>query len=338
MYVLTPQYVTARSQLLVSSQPPRVLFDTHETETDYRTYQLTQVSLVKSYKVLDAALKMPGITKLSLIQEQADPVEWLVREIKVDVPRGAELLQISLSGTREKAEEITKIVNAVTDAYQQETVDEVNSMRRKRLVELTNLYEDRQLKLEELRMELRALARAVGSDDKATLTYKQQLAFAQLDSIKSELLKTRMELSKLNAEIHVAKEIRKEGEEAAKKGKEAAKQVGVGDRAGTDTHLGQLEVKKRVLSEFERKLSMELRELSEELGSLNKGTLDLEGKKAAIALQDDSAKAIGRELEVLKVELKATPRIRLIDKARVTKPPDGFASALTWIGSWLKGS
>jgi len=53
---------------------------------DYRTYQRTQVALIKNRTVLSHALALPDVVKLETVKEQVDADEWLEEQLKVEFP------------------------------------------------------------------------------------------------------------------------------------------------------------------------------------------------------------------------------------------------------------
>ena len=113
--VVPPPKLTACSRLNICAYLPRIIFETGEQRAVYTTYQKTQVALIKSRRALQAALGKAEVAGLATVKEHADAVEWLEEELKVSLPGGAEILEISLSGKR--AEDLAILVNAVTDSY-----------------------------------------------------------------------------------------------------------------------------------------------------------------------------------------------------------------------------
>ncbi len=101
-YVL-PLSFRAQASLQVIAQTPKVLFTTVETQNtgggdDYKRYQSTQQTLVKSQLVLNAALRDSKVAKYRMIAEHVDPIEWLQEKLRVDFVAGSEVMEISLSG------------------------------------------------------------------------------------------------------------------------------------------------------------------------------------------------------------------------------------------------
>ena len=79
-WYLVPVKFKAQARLQVASQPPKVLFRTVETEDghdDYKRYQNTQQTLVKSQLVLNAALQDTKVSSYRMVREQIDPIAWL---------------------------------------------------------------------------------------------------------------------------------------------------------------------------------------------------------------------------------------------------------------------
>jgi polysaccharide biosynthesis transport protein len=99
--------------------------------------QKTQISVVKSQLVLNAALKQPQVAQLSTVVEKPSALEWLTKELEVDFSMGPEVLSISLSGDR--PEELVTLVNAVMKAYLDGFVNEEDKKRRERLEHLKEL-------------------------------------------------------------------------------------------------------------------------------------------------------------------------------------------------------
>src|SRR5262249_34883685 len=123
-----PKY-TARTEMLVP-QDDRFLLPTSEPRRDLVSHQKTQVALVKSRWVLDAALKPQRrpdgsefkLSNRSMLSELSEPVEeWLEKHLQAEFLNATEILRISISGDR-PAEQVA-LVNQVREAYQREVLD-----------------------------------------------------------------------------------------------------------------------------------------------------------------------------------------------------------------------
>lgn len=191
---------TAVATMQVATHPRRIMFDPKESQTDYRTYQRTQVTLIKNRMVLKHAVSQPEVAKLPTIRAQVDPEEWLDEQLKVEFPGGSEVLQISLSGDR--AEDLHVIVNAVVQSYKTLIVDEEKTQRSVRLSQLKDLWKKYQDDLVVKRKELRTLATSVGSSDQQAMGLAQQFKTEALALLQRARMEAQQELMKARAELN----------------------------------------------------------------------------------------------------------------------------------------
>ena len=83
---------------------------------EVKPYLLTQVNLITSNSVLDAALADPAIRNLSMIRSSKDPKAELREEMRVEiVGENTYLIQVALAA--KDPNQAAAIVNAVVDAY-----------------------------------------------------------------------------------------------------------------------------------------------------------------------------------------------------------------------------
>jgi len=202
-WFLVPAKYKAQARLQVMAQTPKVVFQTVETEggDDYRRYQQTQITLVKSRLVLNAALTDEKVAKCRMVREQIDPISWLQGALTVEFVSGSEVMEISLMG--DDNEELAVLVNAVKKAYMHEVVLYDVRKRSERHATLKSIQEKYKALLKERRDTQRKLAEAVGSNDPKTLSLRQQLAMEHLSRVKSELLDVRSEKRRAEAQLRV---------------------------------------------------------------------------------------------------------------------------------------
>ncbi len=192
----------ATAEIHIHEIPDRILFQIEDTG-GFNTYKQTQMRLVKSLYVLSAALRDPEIAQLSMVRERERPIEWLQEKLEVESP-ATEFVQISLEGDRPK--ELAAIVNAVTQAYQEEVVSDEDKRDQNRLQELraveTRLEED----LREKRKALQLLAQKLSTTDSETLSARQQMATEYFGQLRREHAQIRFELMSLEAKIAAKKQ------------------------------------------------------------------------------------------------------------------------------------
>lgn len=191
----------ASATLHVSTKPKRIMFDPQERETDYKTYQKTQVALLKNRKVLANALAKPELAGLETLKQAIDADEWLDQNLKADFPGGSEVLQVSLSGDR--PEDLSKIVNAVVKSYMTVIVEEEYRERVARLDALRKLREKYESELKLKRKSLRETVAAVGLTDQKALAMSQQFKVEHLGLAQRELMRARSEQLKAQSEATV---------------------------------------------------------------------------------------------------------------------------------------
>ncbi|MHC5541237.1 polysaccharide biosynthesis tyrosine autokinase, partial [Singulisphaera rosea] len=175
--------------------------DTAERQTESRAYQRTQMTLVRSRLVLEAALRKPEVDRLPTIRGEVGALEWLEHDLEVDFPNGSEILVIGLKG--DHPEDLAILVNAVADSYLQTVHELEHKTRIARLEKLKKLYETYQRELESKRKGLRDLAESAGANDRDTLAVKQQLGLEELSNIREERSKLRAELREAESEYEV---------------------------------------------------------------------------------------------------------------------------------------
>lgn len=196
--VAPPSKYTVRAMFRVSSDAPRVIFATSEGRIDLDTYQKTQVTMIRSRGILEKALSQPEVEKLALVRNRTgDRVEWLEKELRLDY--SGEVLRLAISG--QSPDDLTTLLNAVADVYQEEVVDKERDLRLKRYDELKKIYDDYQKRLEDKRKSLRAAAELMGSNDKSVLALKHQLVLERLSLAQKELMEIQSELRRAQAEL-----------------------------------------------------------------------------------------------------------------------------------------
>jgi len=183
------------SLLLIAVQDPRVVKGQQKPKMDkdeFLIYRGTQATLVKTRLVLNAALKQKGVAELELVKKQPDPVAWLEKNLQVDFPNDAAVLRIGLSG--KKPDELSVLVNAVTEAYLKEVVNRERNLKQERLNNLKELSTKYEQLLAAKRNALRQLIREAGP---IAQEIKKLFAEEQLEQVKRELLDCKSELRKL---------------------------------------------------------------------------------------------------------------------------------------------
>jgi polysaccharide biosynthesis transport protein len=199
IYLVPRAKYTARASLMVSTNPKRIIFEPSDNRTDYRTYQRTQVAVMKDRKIINDALRRLG--ELETIKEQSDADEWLMQQLKAEFIGGSEIMEISLSG--DHPEDLAKIVNEVIQSYKSIGLERERSDRNIRLSKLKDLWEKYQAGLNLKRKELRDTVQAVGVNDTKALAMSQQFNMEHLSTAQKEKMRVQTELLKARSEVAV---------------------------------------------------------------------------------------------------------------------------------------
>ena len=168
---------------------------------EYEAYRKTQVQLIKSPFVLTSALRRPGISSLSILAKEEDPVGYLMRNVQVSAPMESEVVQVRLRG--ENAAEVTKIVNAVTQAYLNDVVNKEKSERLQRHDTLERKYKENMAEVRSSLDTYNNLAKSLGTADSAEVATQRSLLLDHLGTLRAQMNQTQRDLMLLDAELSI---------------------------------------------------------------------------------------------------------------------------------------
>jgi capsular exopolysaccharide synthesis family protein len=100
-----------------------------QSSKDFEILQRTQLAYLKSYFVIQSALRAPGMEALGVLAGEPDKVKWLMDELVPTFQQNSEILSISLAGDTKESEDLRLLVDAVSDAYLNEVVFEEEQRR-----------------------------------------------------------------------------------------------------------------------------------------------------------------------------------------------------------------
>lgn len=152
----------------------------------------TQVALIKNPMFMSSVLKNPDVAKLSVIKEQPDPEDWLMKELKVEFPFGPEVMQFSMSG--DKPHELKILVNNIREVYLRDFGSETKKERMDRLTRLTRFDDMAKTEIDVLREKMRKNADAGKDVNTETVLLKQKLTLELQEATKKEIIRAESEL------------------------------------------------------------------------------------------------------------------------------------------------
>src|SRR5262249_5972918 len=153
-HLTSPLSYTATAILSVNTGNNAIAFNTPEGQKNMEVYQRSQIELVKSRLVLNAALPEEEVKNLPVVPEQPDPIDWLVRQVQAEFT-SAESMQIRITGNDPQAVKI--LVDAVRDAYIREAAPAEQKEKLARLSKLEKLFQDNADQLNKQRQALQNL-------------------------------------------------------------------------------------------------------------------------------------------------------------------------------------
>ncbi len=198
-WFVVPLPYTTFAELRILATPSKLLFTSHESGTAFEVYKQTQMRMVKSQFVLNAALRDKEIAQCSLLRDEPYPLEWLEKNISVTSP-ATEFVRVSLSGKEPK--ELAKIVNAIKDEYINEVVNIENNVRNKRISELDKVHRDIEDQLRTRRTTLKRLVKNLQTGDPLALTEKQKMMMELSSALRKQRAQMQFEL--MSARIKLA--------------------------------------------------------------------------------------------------------------------------------------
>ena len=168
---------------------------------EYEAYRKTQVQLIKSPFVLTSALRRPGISSLTALSDEPDPVGYLTRHVQVSAPMESEVVQVRMRG--ENAKEVTQLVNAVTQAYLTDVVNKEKSERLQRRDTLERKYKENMAEVRANLDTYNNLAKSLGTADSAEVATQRSLLLDHLGTLRAQLNQTQRDLTLIDAELAI---------------------------------------------------------------------------------------------------------------------------------------
>lgn len=199
-FLAPPPTYKARAMVHLSSAPEAILNrQVHDGGRDFGALQQTQKTVVRSQMVLNAALKQPDVSALSIVTENPNTLAWLTKEIEADFSMGPEILSISLAG--DKPEELVVLVNAVMKAYLDEFANEEVKKRQARLEHLKGLKAQQENVLKAKLKILERFAPKLGAGDAKNVQVWYEMKVKHLGKAKDQLLAVQGQIRKAEIDL-----------------------------------------------------------------------------------------------------------------------------------------
>jgi succinoglycan biosynthesis transport protein ExoP len=170
---------------------------------EYESYKKTQLQLLKSPYVLQAAMRKPGIEQLETLREAGtDPIGWLSHALLVTASPESEVVQVRLRG--KNAEDVAKILNAVTTSFLDDIVNKERTERLGRRDALEKKFKENMAELRSRRETLNNLAKTLGTRDSAEVANQRGLLMDHVSTLRGLLVQTQRDIAAIDAELWIA--------------------------------------------------------------------------------------------------------------------------------------
>lgn len=279
--------------------------DQRETEL----YRQTQMALITSPFVLNAALRDPQISDLAIIKQQQNPIAWLQNQLQVTSPGDSEIVKIELVSANQN--ESLLLIDTVVAQF----LDEVHGAERKEMTE----------RLQRLRNQQRELTKATKQQLEFVHALKEELGTMdeQLASIAAELEKERIRLIQrkilaLQDELMQA-EIEEAEDAIQATNNEPSTDLETGDEQSLEELAASSPSKVRIIKERLTALQKELDESFRKWKRMGKFSADLEIKQMELRVLEKTAEGVDAEISELEMCLKEPSHVQLIQPAIVTR-------------------
>jgi len=266
---------------------------------EYDAYRKTQLQLLRSPVVLNAALRKPGISSLKTITEQDDPQNWLAQTIEPVLQGDSEVMQLKFRGA--VAEDTAKILNAITSCYLDDIVNKDRQDRLSRRDQLEKKFKENQTELRSRRETFNDLARTLGTRDSQEVATQRGLLMDQLGTARSRMIQAENELERLEAEIAII-EFRKD--EVADARADKQRDEVEGDDDGAD-QLASEELIEAALSR-----EPEIRALESQIAALTDSILGQAERSARGMNEPAVRRMVGRRQQLLRQIEAAKSKLR----------------------------
>lgn len=255
---------------------------------EYDAYRKTQLQLLRSPVVLNAALRKPGISSLRMITEQDDPQAWLAKTIEPVVQGDSEVMQLKFRGA--VAEETAKILNAITSCYLDDIVNKDRQDRLGRRDQLEKKFKENQTELRSRRETFNDLARTLGTRDSQEVATQRGLLMDQLGTARNRMVQAENDLERLEAEIAVYDLRKGEAAEVAGDG-----EAGAAEGESADEALASDDMIEAALSR-----EPEIRALESQIASLTDAILSQAERSARGMNEPAVRRMVGRRQQILR--------------------------------------
>ena len=283
-----------RALLRIHSETNSVLAQPTRLSTeDYARLQKTQETLIRSRRVLAAALGQTKVSSLPMWTKIEDPIAWTNDHMVVSFD--GEIMSVTLNGGEPSDQAI--IVNSIVDTYKSTVVDVAYFERRNEYQKLSDLKEKVKQQLTSARVASAAARRSTTALSPHQVELESRLFHDKTLEIYRRILDQEMQMAAIRVQRSAAASPAEEDIGAKKK-------------------IHELDEKLAVLGAQLQWLKSESSSLAEERARFTKESEGFSETDEEIALLEDQTRRLSLRLQELEANLEAPVGVELLEHAQ----------------------
>ncbi|MBX3441630.1 MAG: polysaccharide biosynthesis tyrosine autokinase [Planctomyces sp.] len=197
-WYLVPTPYTAHGDLRLQLSRGENLWDPKRAPVDMGTFKQVMMQRVREPFVITKALREPNIADCPTLRDKEFKDLWLQNKLEVRTA-GPENIRISLSG--EHPADLSRIVNAVIEAFEVEVIDAFQNDRRANLQKAKDVYSAAVREREDLKNQLTQISRRIESFNTAQNELRIQNQHGILSRLRDQLGSLQMQIIQKEVEL-----------------------------------------------------------------------------------------------------------------------------------------
>jgi hypothetical protein len=295
------------------SPPQPILLRVRPEPEDYEAFRQSQAALIKTRRVLNAALNDPHVHHLASTATRPDPLAWLEENLHVTLD--SEYMRVVLTG--EPGDEMVAMLDAVAKAYLASTAERTHGAQVERRSQLLNVHASLEQELRLYHRKMEEIANVLGANDEKILALRQEMLLHDFQTCHETIQRLRHDAALFKGGVGNELDPHREG----------ALVAAGGGRLRPVAPLGRL-VYRLEDSPAGRRIATELtlweerlRAVNESLSQFNKYRFEMDSLRKDMHAKETLAGQIYVEAERLRIELNAPARVALVDEAAPLRAP-----------------
>lgn len=179
----------------------RGIFRENANNSEFAEYKETQVNIISSPNVLEAALAAhPELLKYPRLANTDDPIIEMRSALNVMIVPRTNLIEVSM--TSESSMEATATVNSVVNAYLRSALDNNSQETERKIQRLTEARQEKLREVEQKRTALKQLTNKIGAINVTEVKGRNTVTVEQYSTLSSQLLEVQLEIMKAEARLN----------------------------------------------------------------------------------------------------------------------------------------